>query len=69
MTILPGTVFGVALLSSVLLLWRGLCDHDDHGLGSAALLGDIVVVYGHMALVILISHRVWALCGTCPIWR
>ena len=52
-TILPGMVYAVALLSGVLLFGVALIATMINGTGSLALLGSIVGVYGQVALAIL----------------
>ena len=54
LTILPGSVFGVALLSILLMFGVAYVTITIAGLGSAALLGNITVIYGQMALVFLV---------------
>jgi ABC-2 type transport system permease protein len=57
-TILPGTVYAVALLSGVLLYGVAFVAMLINGTATAGALGDIVVVYGHVALAILVSIAV-----------
>ncbi len=54
LTILPGSVFAVALLSILLMFGVAYVTITIAGLGSAALLGNIAVIYGQMALVFLV---------------
>jgi ABC-2 type transport system permease protein len=54
-TILPGTVYGVALLSGVLLYGVAFVTMLINGTATVGALGDIVMVYGHVALAILIT--------------
>nr|AMK07548.1 putative ABC transporter, permease protein [alpha proteobacterium NT18-17] len=54
LTILPGTVYAVALLSGVLLFGVAYVTMLINGTGTAATLGSIVVIYGHAALAILV---------------
>ena len=53
LTILPGVVYGVALLSGVLLFGVAFATTLINGSGSMAFLGTIVGIYGHVALAIL----------------
>lgn len=54
-TLLPGTVFGVTLLSGLLLFGVAFVTTLINGTGSFASLGAIVVVYGQVALAILVT--------------
>lgn len=54
-TVLPGTVYGVALLSGLLLFGVAFVATLINGTGSVAMLGSIAVVYGQVALVILVT--------------
>ncbi|UXN71121.1 hypothetical protein N8A98_08030 [Devosia neptuniae] len=54
-TILPGTVYGVALLSGLLLYGVAFVTTLINGTGSFAALGSIAAVYGHVALAILVT--------------
>ena len=58
LTILPGTVYAVALLSGVLLYGVAFVTMLINGTGTVGALGDIVMVYGHVALAILVSFAV-----------
>ena len=53
MTILPGVVYGVALLSGVLLFGVAFATTLINGTGSVGFLGQIAVIYGQVALAIL----------------
>ncbi len=57
-TILPGTVYGVALLSGVLLYGVAFVAMLINGTATVGALGAIVMIYGHVALAILISIAV-----------
>lgn len=57
-TILPGTVYGVALLSGVLLYGVAFVTMLINGTATIGTLGAIVVVYGHVALAILVTIAV-----------
>ena len=57
-TILPGTVYGVALLSGVLLYGVAFTTMLINGTATAMTLGDLVLVYGQVALALLISIAV-----------
>lgn len=54
LTVLPGAIFAVALVSIVLLFVVAYVTIMIAGLGNAALLGTIVGIYGQMALVFLV---------------
>lgn len=54
-TVLPGTVYGVALLSGVLLYGVAYVTMLINGTASAATLGSIIAIYGHVALTILVT--------------
>lgn len=54
-TILPGTVYGVALLSGLLLFGVAFVTTMINGTGSFAALGSIAAIYGHVALAILVT--------------
>jgi ABC-2 type transport system permease protein len=54
-TILPGTVYAVALLSGVLLFGVAFVTTMINGTGSLAMLGSIAMVYGHVALAIVVT--------------
>jgi ABC-2 type transport system permease protein len=54
-TLLPGTVYGVALLSGLLLFGVAFVTTMINGTGSVAMLGNITVVYGQVALAILVT--------------
>ena len=54
-TILPGTVYGVALLSGVLLFGVAFITTLINGTGTFAALGTIAVVYLHVAATILVT--------------
>ena len=54
LTILPGAVFAVALLSILLMFGVAYVTSMLVGLGSPSLLGTIVGIYGQMALVFLV---------------
>lgn len=63
-TILPGTVYAVALLSGVLLYGVALTTTLINGTGSLTTLGSIIGVYGNVALAILVTFAyglVWYL--------
>lgn len=53
-TVLPGTVYGVALLSGLLLYGVAYVTMLINGTATLATLGSIVAVYGHVALSILV---------------
>jgi ABC-2 type transport system permease protein len=53
LTILPGTVYAVALLSGLLLFGVAFATTLINGTGSFAALGSIAVVYGQVAMAIL----------------
>jgi ABC-2 type transport system permease protein len=53
LTILPGVVYAVALLSGVLLFGVALVTTLINGTGSLAFLGSIALIYGQVALAIL----------------
>lgn len=57
-TVLPGTVFGVALLSGVLLYGVAFVTTMINGTGSFTALGNIAMVYGNVALAILLTIAV-----------
>lgn len=54
-TILPGTVFGVALLSGLLLYGVAFVTTMINGTGSVTALGNIAIVYGNVGLAILVT--------------
>lgn len=54
-TLLPGTVFAVALLSGVLLYGVAFATVLINGTGSVGMLGSIVGAYGHVALAMLVT--------------
>ena len=54
-TLLPGTVYGVALLSGLLLFGVAFVTTMINGTGSVAMLGNITIVYGQVALAILVT--------------
>jgi hypothetical protein len=54
LTILPGAVFGVALVSLLILFGVTYVTTLMAGLGSPELLGSIVVIFGQMSLVFLV---------------
>ncbi|WP_332689785.1 hypothetical protein [Devosia sp.] len=54
LTILPGTIYGVALLSGVLLFGVAFMTMLINGTGTIATLGSIVGIYGQVALSILV---------------
>lgn len=54
LTILPGAVFLVALVSILIMFGVAYVTTMIAGLGSVALLGNIAVIYGQMALVLLV---------------
>jgi ABC-2 type transport system permease protein len=54
-TLLPGTVYGVALLSGLLLFGVAFVTTMINGTGSVAMLGNITVVDGQVALAILVT--------------
>lgn len=54
-TLLPGTVYGVALLSGLLLFGVAFVTTMINGTGSVVMLGSITVVYGQVALAILVT--------------
>lgn len=63
-TVLPGTIYGVALLSGVLLFGVAFVTMLINGTGSVASLGNIVGVYGNVALsilVVLVCGLLWYL--------
>lgn len=53
-TILPGTIYGVALLSGALLYGVAYVAMLINGTASMTMLGSIVAIYGHVALSILV---------------
>ena len=53
-TVLPGTVYAVALLSGLLLFGVAYVTMLINGTATVATLGSIVAVYGHVALAILV---------------
>lgn len=53
-TILPGSIFAVALVSILLMFGVAYVTTMIAGLGSAALLGNILVIYAQMSLVLLV---------------
>jgi len=55
MTLLPGVVYGVALLSGLLLFGVALATTTINGTGSVALLGSIAGVYGQVAVSLLVT--------------
>ncbi|SEP60713.1 ABC-2 type transport system permease protein [Devosia sp. YR412] len=55
LTVLPGTVYAVALLSGVLLYGVAYVTMLINGTATVATLGSIVVIYGNVALAILVS--------------
>ena len=64
LTILPGTVYGVALLSGVLLFGVAFVTTLINGTGNIAFLGAIAGVYGQVALsilVVLVCGLLWYL--------
>lgn len=54
-TILPGTVFAVALLSGLLLYGVAFVTTMINGTGSFTALGNIAIVYGNVGLAILVT--------------
>lgn len=58
LTLLPGTVYAVALLSGVLLYGVAFVTMLINGTATVGALGSIVAVYGHVALAILVSMAV-----------
>ena len=54
LTILPGSIFAVALVSILLMFGVAYVTTMIAGLGSANLLGSIAIIYGQMALVFLV---------------
>ncbi len=54
LTILPGSIFAIALVSILLMFGVAYITTMIAGLGSATLLGSISVIYGQMALVFLV---------------
>ncbi|ODT69378.1 MAG: hypothetical protein ABS75_16840 [Pelagibacterium sp. SCN 63-23] len=54
LTVLPGAIFAVALLSIVLMFGVAYVTIMLAGLGNATLLGNIAAIYGQMALVFLV---------------
>lgn len=58
MTLLPGTVYAVALLSGVLLYGVAITTMLINGTGTVAALGGIAMIYLHVALAILVSFAV-----------
>lgn len=54
LTILPGSIFAVALVSILLMFGVAYVTTMIAGLGSANLLGNIAIIYGQMALVFLV---------------
>ena len=54
LTILPGSVFAVALVSIVLMFGVAYVTTMIAGLGSAALLGNILVIFAQMTLVLIV---------------
>jgi ABC-2 type transport system permease protein len=64
LTIFPGVIYAIALLSGVLLFGVAFATALFNGTGSTALLGNIVVVYGQVALsllVVLVCGLLWYL--------
>jgi ABC-2 type transport system permease protein len=55
LTILPGTVYAVALLSGVLLFGVAFTTTLINGTGGFEMLGTIVSIYGNVALAILVT--------------
>ncbi|MGV3574202.1 MAG: hypothetical protein ACO1O4_03580 [Devosia sp.] len=53
-TILPGSIFAVALISILLMFGVAYVTTMIAGLGSAALLGNILVIYAQMSLVLIV---------------
>lgn len=63
-TVLPGTVYAVALLSGLLLYGVAYVTMLINGTASAATLGSIVMIYSHVALsilVVLVCGLLWYL--------
>ncbi|WEK04028.1 MAG: hypothetical protein P0Y65_17855 [Candidatus Devosia phytovorans] len=54
-TVLPGTIFGIALLSGLLLYGVAYVTMLINGTASVATLGNIVGIYGQVALTILVT--------------
>ncbi|KKB07933.1 hypothetical protein [Devosia chinhatensis] len=54
LTVLPGSVFGVALISILLMFGVAYVTIMIAGLGTGALLGNIALIFGQMALVYLV---------------
>ena len=54
LTILPGSIFGVALLSIFIMFAVAYVTTMIAGLGSAALLGSIIMIFAQMSLVFLV---------------
>ena len=64
LTILPGLVFAIALLSGVLLFGVAFVTMSVNGTASAGALGDIVGIYGNLALTLftaLVVGLLWYL--------
>ncbi|SRR5690554_126733 len=64
LTLLPGTVYGVALLSGLLLFGVAFVTMLINGTATFATLGSIVGIYGHVAFAILVvlgSGLLWYL--------
>lgn len=64
LTIFPGVIYGVALLSGLLLFGVAFTTALFNGTGSAALLGNIAEVYGQVAvslLVVIVCGLLWFL--------
>ena len=63
-TVLPGTVYGVTLLSGLLLYGVAYVTMLINGTATLATLGSIVTIYGHVALsilVVLVCGLLWYL--------
>ena len=58
MTLLPGTVYAVALLSGVLLYGVAITTMLINGTGTIAALGGIAMIYLHVAVAILVGFAV-----------
>jgi ABC-2 type transport system permease protein len=54
-TILPGTVFAIAMLSGLLMYGVAYVSMMIYGTGSVSALGSIAQTYGHVALALLVS--------------
>ena len=54
LTILPGVIYAIALLSGLLLFGVAFVAMLINGTGTVAFLGDIVVIYGQVALALLV---------------